>query len=110
MRAGLSALPDTVDSIFVLCGDVPLIPIDEMDALVRQQEGHALSVLTFKAAPPHGYGRMPRQGEQLLALARHPPIAMRRRRFKSQHRERMTFLLANQSVHLIDRDQRDVAA
>jgi bifunctional UDP-N-acetylglucosamine pyrophosphorylase/glucosamine-1-phosphate N-acetyltransferase len=68
VRAGLSALPDTVDSIFVLCGDVPLIPIDEMDALVRQQEGHALSVLTFKAAPPHGYGRMLRQGEQLVGI------------------------------------------
>lgn len=68
VRAGLEVLPASVDSVFVLCGDVPLIPIEELDALAKQQRGQALSVLTFKAPPPHGYGRMLRQGEELLGI------------------------------------------
>ena len=68
VRAGLEVLPASVDSVFVLCGDVPLIPIEELDALAKQQRDQALSVLTFKAPPPHGYGRMLRQGEELLGI------------------------------------------
>ena len=68
VRAGLEVLPESVDSVLVLCGDVPLIPHHELDALASAQAGNALSVLTFKASPPHGYGRMLRQGEQLLGI------------------------------------------
>ena len=42
VRAGLEVLPESVDSVFVLCGDVPLIPIEELDRVAAQLKRQAL--------------------------------------------------------------------
>ena len=68
LACGLAALPAETDSLFVLCGDVPLIPTQELQALVEAQQGCALSVLSFKSQPPHGYGRMLRQDGKVCAI------------------------------------------
>jgi bifunctional UDP-N-acetylglucosamine pyrophosphorylase/glucosamine-1-phosphate N-acetyltransferase len=68
VRAGLEALPAGSGSVFVLCGDVPLIPSDDLAALAVAQEGRAVSVLSFIEEPPHGYGRVLRTGEALSAI------------------------------------------
>ncbi len=68
VRAGLAALPSDSGSVFVLCGDVPLIPSDELSALASAQDGCEVAVLSFLHQPPHGYGRMLRQGDALIGI------------------------------------------
>ena len=68
VRAGLEALPSGCDSVFVLCGDVPLIPSDDLAALAAAQNGRDVAVLSFIEEPPHGYGRMLRSGDVLRGI------------------------------------------
>jgi bifunctional UDP-N-acetylglucosamine pyrophosphorylase/glucosamine-1-phosphate N-acetyltransferase len=68
VRAGLDVLPEGASSVLVLCGDVPLIPHEELEGLASLQAGQAVSVLSFEAPPPHGYGRMVRDGDAVCGI------------------------------------------
>ena len=54
-----AALQDFDGELVILCGDVPLIQTESVDALFAQvQGGAAVSVLGFEAADPGAYGRL----------------------------------------------------
>lgn len=70
------ALPAGEDSItLILSGDVPLIQVETLQALVAQCAGQRLALLTITFDDPSGYGRVLRGAagheEQVLAIVEH---------------------------------------
>ncbi|KKM17290.1 hypothetical protein LCGC14_1677240 [marine sediment metagenome] len=56
------------DQVLVLYGDVPLIEVDTLDALINEGEADSLKVLTAMLDDPTGYGRIVRDvtGQMLM--------------------------------------------
>ena len=56
--------------LLLLCGDVPLIKADTLEQLQNYhvQQKAAVTVLTAEMPNPHGYGRIIRDGEQVLRI------------------------------------------
>lgn len=56
--------------LLLLCGDVPLLKAATLERLYRYhaEEGAAVTVLTARMPDPHGYGRIIRNGEQVLQI------------------------------------------
>jgi bifunctional UDP-N-acetylglucosamine pyrophosphorylase / glucosamine-1-phosphate N-acetyltransferase len=61
-RAGLEALGRFKGSIFVACGDAPLLTPTAVARLERATKKAPLALLTADVAQPKGYGRVVRQG------------------------------------------------
>jgi bifunctional UDP-N-acetylglucosamine pyrophosphorylase/glucosamine-1-phosphate N-acetyltransferase len=57
----MPAIPDD-HQILILFGDVPLVRKETLEALVRESNDRAISVLTVVASDPTGYGRIVRDG------------------------------------------------
>jgi bifunctional UDP-N-acetylglucosamine pyrophosphorylase / glucosamine-1-phosphate N-acetyltransferase len=66
------ALPQLLDDgvTLVLSGDVPLIEVGTLTALLAQCEGQRLALLTLRMADPAGYGRIVRAGPEASAQVR----------------------------------------
>jgi len=64
------ALPSDSDCVLVICGDTPLLRAETLAALLAQHEaeGNAVTLLTAKTADPTGYGRIVREGQQIIAI------------------------------------------
>jgi len=64
------ALPVLADDglVVVLSGDVPLTRADTLQALIAACAGERLALLTIAFDDPTGYGRIVRQGNQVLAI------------------------------------------
>jgi bifunctional UDP-N-acetylglucosamine pyrophosphorylase/glucosamine-1-phosphate N-acetyltransferase len=62
VRCGLSRIPSTVRHVFVTMGDVPLLPADLFQRLLREQaEGEAsIALLSARVPDATGYGRVVR--------------------------------------------------
>jgi bifunctional UDP-N-acetylglucosamine pyrophosphorylase / glucosamine-1-phosphate N-acetyltransferase len=60
LRAGLAAVPDNVDEILVLSGDVPLVRVEELHELLdaRRQDHAALALTAVMTLDPAGLGRV----------------------------------------------------
>ena len=56
--------------LLLLCGDVPLLKPETVQRLYdyHRQEEAAVTVLSARMVDPYGYGRMIRDGEQLLSI------------------------------------------
>ena len=56
--------------LLLLCGDVPLLRRETLENLLRyhRSEQAAVTVLTAEMADPHGYGRIVRDGEEVLRI------------------------------------------
>jgi bifunctional UDP-N-acetylglucosamine pyrophosphorylase/glucosamine-1-phosphate N-acetyltransferase len=69
VRAALDVLPDDVDEIVVLSGDVPLIRSETVARLVDQRrvEQAPMALLTMRANDPAGLGRVLRDGRGRVA-------------------------------------------
>lgn len=69
VRAGLAALPDHFDgTVLVTPGDVPLLDGETLSAVIathQADDGAAVTLTTFVAADPTGYGRILRTGDGL---------------------------------------------
>ena len=54
----------------VLCGDVPFLRVETLRELLRRhQEGkNACTILTARVEDPYGYGRIKRQGEDVVDI------------------------------------------
>lgn len=67
------ALPVLSDDgvVVILNGDVPLISPDTVAALVHASEGQHLALLSVVMADPGGYGRILRQGSDVLGIVEH---------------------------------------
>ncbi|NLC51228.1 MAG: bifunctional UDP-N-acetylglucosamine diphosphorylase/glucosamine-1-phosphate N-acetyltransferase GlmU [Firmicutes bacterium] len=69
-HALLQALPLLPEegSIFVLCGDTPLLATETLQDMWRSSQGMAATVLTAVVGEPSGYGRIIREGGLLRAI------------------------------------------
>jgi bifunctional UDP-N-acetylglucosamine pyrophosphorylase/glucosamine-1-phosphate N-acetyltransferase len=56
--------------LLLLCGDVPLLQGETLQRLLNyhQQQNSVVTVLTAQLQNPNGYGRIVRDGEQILAI------------------------------------------
>lgn len=56
--------------LLLLCGDVPLLRPETVQQLYRYhtEEESAVTVLTARMTDPHGYGRIIREGQQVLQI------------------------------------------
>lgn len=70
VQQALPALPDD-GIVVVLSGDVPLIRVDTLRALVEAGGGERLALLTVALPDPTGYGRIVRQGASVQAIVEH---------------------------------------
>ena len=57
-------------ALLLLCGDVPLLQAETLERLLRyhSQQQAAVTVLTAQMPNPAGYGRIIRDGEQVLQI------------------------------------------
>ena len=61
-------LLDDTGSTLVLNGDVPLIEVETLQALIAASDGEKLALLTVALADPKGYGRVLRSGGAITAI------------------------------------------
>ena len=108
VRCGLSRVPSSVRHVVVTMGDVPLLPPDLFQRLLREQaEGEAtIALLSARVADPTGYGRIVRDAFGSISAiveesdaderdSRHGrgqrgDLLLRRRLAASERRERST--------------------
>jgi len=57
-------------TLLLLCGDVPLLRRQTLERLLtyHESQGAAVTVLTTELNDPHGYGRIVRDGEEVLRI------------------------------------------
>ncbi|MCE2453586.1 MAG: NTP transferase domain-containing protein [Nitrospinae bacterium] len=69
-EVGLSALSAEVEHLYLLCGDAPLIRTATLSDLahLHEEAGAAATMLTATAEDPYGYGRVVREGAQLIGV------------------------------------------
>jgi bifunctional UDP-N-acetylglucosamine pyrophosphorylase / glucosamine-1-phosphate N-acetyltransferase len=73
-RAGLAAVGSQTDRVLVVNGDVPLLRGEDLKAVAAaldRENGPALSFATCVVDDPSGYGRVIRQGGQVLLIREH---------------------------------------
>ena len=63
-------LADFSGTLLLLCGDVPLLRAETLERLLafHQAQAATVTVLTAEMADPHGYGRIVRDGEEVLRI------------------------------------------
>ena len=63
-------LADFSGTLLLLCGDVPLLRAETLERLLafHQAQAATVTVLTAEMADPHGYGRIVREGEEVLRI------------------------------------------
>jgi bifunctional UDP-N-acetylglucosamine pyrophosphorylase/glucosamine-1-phosphate N-acetyltransferase len=71
VQQAVPVLDDANTTTLILNGDVPLIRADTARALVQACGGEQLALLTIELADATGYGRIVRDGEQVLAIVEH---------------------------------------
>lgn len=73
-EVGLSALPGEAKHIFLLCGDAPLIRAATLEQLARLhvEARAAATMLTATSGDPGGYGRVVREGAELIGVVEEP--------------------------------------
>ena len=62
---------DDNDVALILYGDVPLIKLETLDALVKNISGDNISLLTVNLDDPTGYGRIVRDGNKVVEIVEH---------------------------------------
>lgn len=64
------ALRDFSGTLLLLCGDVPLLREETLERLITEHRTNraAVTVLTAELADPFGYGRILREGDQVLGI------------------------------------------
>ena len=70
VQQAVPLLPDD-GVVLILNGDVPLIAADTVQALVQASAGQHLALLTVVLDDPTGYGRILRDGDQVLGIVEH---------------------------------------
>jgi bifunctional UDP-N-acetylglucosamine pyrophosphorylase/glucosamine-1-phosphate N-acetyltransferase len=70
VRAGLQALGEWNGPVVVCCGDTPLLTAEAIRELIVQQRasGAGCVVATFDLEDPTGYGRIVREGDQIVRI------------------------------------------
>ena len=65
-----SSLSSFAGTLLLLCGDVPLLRRQTVERLLsyHRAQGAAVTILTAEMSDPHGYGRIVRDGEQVLRI------------------------------------------
>ena len=65
VHCAMPVLDKRIESVVILCGDVPLISEETLGTLVKthQQAGHTLTLLAVDMEDPSGYGRIVTNGD-----------------------------------------------
>jgi bifunctional UDP-N-acetylglucosamine pyrophosphorylase/glucosamine-1-phosphate N-acetyltransferase len=73
VQCGLAALDEVEGEVVVTYGDVPMLSGRALGDLVsaHREDGNAVTVLTALVDDPTGYGRVLRDGEQVMAIVEH---------------------------------------
>ena len=73
VRSGLAALPELSGTVLVTSGDVPLLGGETLAGLVAAHDAHgdAVTVLTARVPDPSGYGRVVRDGDDVVRIVEH---------------------------------------
>ena len=58
VRCAEPTLKDFTGDVLVLYGDVPLVRTETLRKLLHKKSSHAIGLLAFRTAHPHGYGRL----------------------------------------------------
>lgn len=90
-------LPDFVDNIVILCGDVPMIQKDTLDRLINDHNDHQrdLSLLAVSMNDPTGYGRVILDSDnRLLAIVEEKDADIAQKEIK----------LINSGIYVVKRD------
>jgi UDP-N-acetylglucosamine diphosphorylase/glucosamine-1-phosphate N-acetyltransferase len=60
VKCAMSEIEESIKSVMILCGDVPLISADTIFQLRQKHnnEGNVVTVLSVEVEDPYGYGRM----------------------------------------------------
>ena len=79
-----SALRDATGTLILLSGDVPLMTVNTLQALLSRHEstGAAATVLTAIVDDPTGYGRIVRSGEKIARIVEHRDATEEERRIQ----------------------------
>ena len=67
-QAGLAAIPNFKGNVVTLYGDVPLLRPQTLAAVERAAKNSALALLSAQVDDPTGYGRVVRDGNQVLEI------------------------------------------
>lgn len=71
VRAGLEQLSQLEGDVLILCGDVPLIQEEELEALFANRQSHpkeSITVLGMQLKDPRQYGRIVAEEEKLIRI------------------------------------------
>jgi bifunctional UDP-N-acetylglucosamine pyrophosphorylase / glucosamine-1-phosphate N-acetyltransferase len=70
LRCAAAALGSFRGTLLLLCGDVPLLRLETLERLLafHEAEAAAVTVLTAEVADPYGYGRIVRDGVEVLRI------------------------------------------
>ena len=65
VHCAMPLLDSRIESVVILCGDVPLVREETLNTLVKthQEAGHTLTLLGVNMADPGGYGRIITDGD-----------------------------------------------
>ena len=68
-------------TLLLLCGDVPLLRRETLEALLHYHQARqaTVTVLTAHMPNPHGYGRIVRQGEEVLRIVEEKDASQQQR-------------------------------
>lgn len=78
------ALRDFRGTLLLLCGDVPLLRHETLEGLVAEHEKRraAVTVLTAELNDPFGYGRVLREGDEVLGIIEEKDASDEQRRIR----------------------------
>ncbi len=73
VACGLAVLPELAGVVVVTYADVPMLAGETLQALAAEhaRSGNAVTVLTAVVADPTGYGRIVREGDQIVRIVEH---------------------------------------
>ncbi len=68
VRCAEDALKGFTGDVLVLYGDVPLVRVETLKALLEKKSGHKVGLLAFETDHPHGYGRLMTRGNRVQKI------------------------------------------
>lgn len=89
------------NDILVLYGDVPMISSVTLELLLQKAKGNAVNILSFSPENSGGYGRVVRQGDQVIAIVEEKDADQKQKQIQESNSGIM-YIAGNRAKALID--------